>query len=65
MAVEDVEQLVKAAIANKSHQIAEEGKELHKMLKDSADALKATKGVYIYTYIYIYREREREKDRDI
>lgn len=44
MAPEDADQLVRNGIANRLHLMSEDGKQLHKILRDSADALKASKG---------------------
>lgn len=44
MSLDDADQLVRTSIANRLHLMSEDGKELHKILRDSSEALKATKG---------------------
>ncbi|XP_026191394.1 dynein beta chain, ciliary [Cyclospora cayetanensis] len=45
MALDDADQVVRSSIANRLHLMAEDGKELHKILRDSSEALKATKAM--------------------
>ncbi|KAL8454374.1 hypothetical protein Emag_001401 [Eimeria magna] len=45
MSLEDADQLVRTSIANRLNLMGEDGKELHKILRDSSEALKATKGM--------------------
>ncbi|PFH34573.1 dynein heavy chain family protein [Besnoitia besnoiti] len=44
MSPDDIDQMLRASIAIRHHQMSEEGKEIHKLLRDSADALKTSKG---------------------
>lgn len=44
MSVDDADQLIRSSIANRLHVMSEDGKELHKILRDSSEVLKATKG---------------------
>ncbi|CBZ52391.1 hypothetical protein NCLIV_021800 [Neospora caninum Liverpool] len=44
MSPDDLDQMLRATVSIRHHQMSEEGKEIHKLLRDSADALKTSKG---------------------
>lgn len=52
MSLDDADQLVRTSIANRLHMMTEDGKELHKILRDSSEALKTTKGVEGTPYMH-------------
>ncbi|PHJ22031.1 dynein heavy chain family protein, partial [Cystoisospora suis] len=44
MSPDDLDQMLRASISLRHHAMSEEGKDIHKILRDSADALKTSKG---------------------
>lgn len=60
MSPDDLDQMLRASISLRHHAMSEEGKDIHKILRDSADALKTSKG----KHEEIAKDEEEEEGED-